>query len=59
MAGSRTLKLSILAETKDLVAGLNTASKETQSFGDKATEFGKKAALAFALAGAAALKFGS
>jgi hypothetical protein len=59
MAGSRTLKLSILAETKDLVAGLNTASKETQSFGDKATEFGKKAALAFALAGAAALKFGA
>ena len=59
MAGSRTLKLSILAETKDLVAGLNTASKETQSFGDKATEFGKKAALAFAVAGAAALAFGA
>jgi len=58
MAGSRTLKLSILAETKDLVAGLNTASKETESFGDKATEFGKKAALAFAVAGAAALAFG-
>ena len=56
--GSRTLKLSILAETKDLVSGLNTASKETQSFGDKASEFGKKAALAFAVAGAAALKFG-
>lgn len=58
MAGSRTLKLSILAETKDLVSGLKTASEETQTFGDKATEFGKKAALAFALAGAAALKFG-
>jgi hypothetical protein len=57
MAGSRTLKLSILAETKDLVAGLNTASKETESFGDKATAFGKKAALAFALAGTAALAF--
>ena len=56
--GSRTLKLSILAETKDLVSGLKTASTETQSFGDKATEFGKKAALAFAVAGAAALKFG-
>ena len=53
MAGSRTLKLSILAETKDLVAGLNTASNATESFGDKATEFGKKAALAFAAAGAA------
>ena len=57
MPGSRTLKLSILAETKDLVAGLNTASKETESFGDKATAFGKKAALAFALAGTAALAF--
>ena len=56
--GSRTLKLSILAETKDLVSGLKTASTETQTFGDKATEFGKKAALAFAVAGAAALKFG-
>jgi hypothetical protein len=59
MAGSRTLKLSILAETKDLVDGLNKASKETQSFGDKATEFGKKAAVAFAVAGAAALAFGA
>jgi pheromone shutdown protein TraB len=58
MAGSRTLKLSILAETKDLVSGLNKASAETESFGNKATEFGKKAALAFAVAGAAALKFG-
>jgi hypothetical protein len=57
MAGSRTLKLSILAETKDLVAGLNTASKETESFGEKATAFGKKAALAFAVAGTAALAF--
>lgn len=59
MAGSRTLKLSILAETKDLVDGLNKASASTQSFGDKATEFGKKAALAFAAAGAAALAFGA
>lgn len=59
MAGSRTLKLSILAETKDLVDGLNKASASTQSFGDKATEFGKKAALAFAVAGAAALAFGA
>lgn len=59
MAGSRTLKLSILAETKDLVDGLNKASKSTETFGDKATEFGKKAALAFAAAGAAALAFGA
>ena len=59
MAGSRTLKLSILAETKDLVDGLNQASKSTETFGDKATEFGKKAAVAFAAAGAAALAFGA
>jgi hypothetical protein len=59
MAGSRTLKLSILAETKDLVDGLNKASKSTETFGDKATEFGKKAAVAFAVAGAAALAFGA
>ena len=57
MAGSRTLKLSILAETKDLVDGLKKAETSTQTFGDKATEFGKKAALAFAVAGAAALAF--
>lgn len=57
MAGSRTLKLSILAETKDLIDGLGKATKSTETFGDKATEFGKKAALAFAVAGAAALAF--
>ncbi len=57
MAGSRTLKLSILAETKDLVDGLGKATKSTETFGEKATEFGKKAALAFAVAGAAALAF--
>lgn len=57
MAGSRTLKLSILAETKDLVDGLGKATKSTETFGDKATEFGKKAAVAFAVAGAAALAF--
>jgi len=57
MAGSRTLKLSILAETKDLVDGLGKATKSTETFGDKATEFGKKAALAFAVAGTAALAF--
>lgn len=57
MAGSRTLKLSILAETKDLVDGLKNAEKSTETFGEKATEFGKKAALAFAVAGTAALAF--
>jgi len=58
MAGSRTLKLSILADVNNLTKGMGTANKEVQSFGDKATEFGKKAALAFAVAGAAAIAFG-
>jgi hypothetical protein len=58
MAGlSRTLKLSILAETKDLVDGLKKAETSTETFGEKATQFGKKAAAAFAIAGAAALAF--
>ncbi len=35
MAGSRTLKLSILAETADLIKGLDKADQETQTFGDK------------------------
>ena len=55
--GSRTLKLSILAETKQLTEALKGSTKDVESFGDKATEFGKKAALAFAAAGAAAAAF--
>lgn len=60
MAGSRTLKLSILAETADLVKGLNNASQETQTFGDKVeagfSKVGKAAAVAAAAIGALALK---
>lgn len=60
MAGNRTLKLSILAETADLVKGLNSASQETQTFGDKVeagfAKVGKAAALAAAAIGALALK---
>ena len=55
--GSRTLKLSILAETKQLNEALKTSTKDVESFGDKVTDFGKKAALAFAAAGAAAGAF--
>jgi len=55
--GSRTLKLSILAETKQLTDALKGSTKDVETFGDKATEFGKKAALAFAAAGAAAAAF--
>ena len=51
--GSRTLKLSLLADVAEFTKGINTASKDTQSIGDQFTAFGKKAALAFAAAGAA------
>jgi len=55
--GSRTLKLSILAETKQLVDGLKSAEKDTQSFGDKIEGVGKKVGLAFAAAAAAAAAY--
>jgi hypothetical protein len=53
MAGSRTLKLNILAETKDLVDGLRKADDETQRAGSKIGEGFKKVGLAVAAAGAA------
>ena len=51
--GSRTLKLSLLADVAEFSKGIKTASKETESIGDQFTAFGKKAAVAFAAAGAA------
>ena len=54
----RTLKLEVLAETKDFVKGMGAANKETQSFSDKLANFGKKAAVALAAAGVAAIAFG-
>ena len=56
MAGSRTLKLSILADVDDLKKKLDTGSKEVEGFGGKLEKFGKVAAAAFAAA-AAALSF--
>ena len=56
-AGSRTLKLSILADIDDLKKNLNTGQNEVQGFGDKVSDFGKKAGLAFAAAGAAAVVY--
>jgi len=50
---SRTLKLSILAETKDLVKGLGDAEKATSSAGDKIKKGFKIAAAAVVAAGAA------
>lgn len=50
---SRTLKLALLADVADFTKNLGTAGKSTQTLGEQASEFGKKAALAFAAAGAA------
>jgi len=57
MAGSRTLKLSILADVDDLKKKLGQGEAEVSSFGDKLGDFGKKAAAAFAVAAAAAAAY--
>ncbi len=57
MAGSRTLKLSILADVDDLKKKLNAGATEVQGFGSKLGEFSKKAGIAFAAAGAAAAAY--
>jgi hypothetical protein len=54
---SRTLKLAILGEVKDLSASLNKGSNEVSSFGDKIGKFGKIAGAAFAAAGVAAVAY--
>lgn len=51
--GSRTLKLAILAEVADFNKNLKAAGTSTESLGEQFANFGKKAALAFAAAGAA------
>jgi hypothetical protein len=55
--GSRTLKLSILADVSGLSKGLTQGNNEVESFGSKVTDFGKKAGIAFAVAGAAAAAY--
>ena len=54
---SRTLKLAILGEVKDLSASLNKGSAEVQTFGDKISKFGKIAGAAFLAAGVAAVAY--
>ena len=51
--GSRTLKLSILADVENLTKNLKTGSQDVATFGDQVTDFGKKAAVAFTAAAAA------
>lgn len=54
MAGSRTLKLSILGDVSDLNKSLKTATADVDTFGDKMGKAGKAIGLAFAAAAAAA-----
>lgn len=52
--GSRTLKLSILADVDQLNKSLKAANGDVEDSSNKMTEFGKKAGLAFAAAAVAA-----
>jgi hypothetical protein len=62
MAGSRTLKLSILGDVDNLNKSLKSASKDVDTFGDKMGKVGKMIGAAFvaaaAAAGAYAIKIG-
>jgi hypothetical protein len=53
----RTLKLEILAETKQFVDDMKKSETQVQTFGDKMQKFGKVAAVAFAAAAAAAVAY--
>ena len=57
--GNRTLKLSILADVDDLKKKLGEADKAVENNSSKISEFGKKAAAAFAIAAAAAVAYGT
>jgi hypothetical protein len=57
--GNRTLKLSILADVDDLKKKLGEADKVVETNSSKISEFGKKAAAAFAVAAAAAVAYAS
>ena len=54
MAGSRTLKLSILGDVDNLNKSLKTATADVETFGDKMGKIGKMVGAAFAAAAAAA-----
>ena len=55
--GSRALTLKLLADIDDFTKNLDKGEKSVSSVGDKIGDFGKKAAVAFAAAGAAAAAF--
>lgn len=52
-SASRTLTLKLLADINNFTDGLDKGTKATKSTTDQITDFGKKAGLAFAAAGAA------
>jgi hypothetical protein len=54
MADIRTLKLALLADTKDFIQGLDKADKETKNFSSKLDDALKVGAAAFLAVGAAA-----
>lgn len=56
-SNSKSLVLKLLADISDFKKGLDAGSKETMTFGEKVQDFGKKAGLAFAAAGAAAVAY--
>ena len=55
--GTRTLKLSILADIDQLTKNLKAGSKDVETFGDKIADYGKKVGAAFLAAGAAAAAY--
>jgi hypothetical protein len=57
MARIPKVTVSFDADLNQLKSGVKSATSEVSSFGDRVTDFGKKAAIAFAVAGAAALAF--
>lgn len=55
--GTRALTLNLLADVDNFTKNLKSADTEVKTFGDKVGDFGKKAGLAFAAAGAAAVAY--
>lgn len=55
--GTRALTLKLLADVDNFTKNLDRADKDVSTFGDKVSDFGKKAGLAFAAAGAAAVAY--
>jgi hypothetical protein len=55
--GTRALTLKLLADVDNFTKNLKGADKDVKTFGDKIADFSKKAGLAFAAAGAAAVAY--